>query len=307
MMTVEHLSKSFGDVKAVDDLSFEIASGHVVGFLGPNGAGKTTTMRLLAGFLVPDAGRILIDGISVVEAPAQAQARVGYLPENNPLYKDMLVSDLLTLSLALKHVPTTEQKAALDFAVPAVGIEGVFYRPISELSKGYKQRVGIAMALLAKPKVIILDEPTEGLDPNQRGDIRTLIKSLAKNHTVLLSTHVMQEASALCDRILIINKGKLVADGTPSELQAQASKESRLLLDLEGTDIEAALASLAGVVRTELTRDGNRTKGLLVLDQPETAVPALSKLIRERGWTVWDLHPEAHSLEEVFHQLTLAR
>ena len=195
MLTVQRLTKSFGSTKAVDDLSFSIAAGEIVGFLGPNGAGKTTTMRLIAGYLSPDSGKILIDNKPVGEEGSDARRHIGYLPENNPLYRDMLVSEFLTLSADLKGIPSEKRAEAFDFAVRAVDIGDVYYRPVGELSKGYKQRVGMAVALLHRPSILILDEPTEGLDPNQRTEIRTLIKSLAKDRTILLSTHVMQEAT----------------------------------------------------------------------------------------------------------------
>lgn len=221
MIKVKNLTKSFGVVKAVDNVSFTIRPGEIVGLLGPNGAGKTTVMRLLTGFLLPDHGLIQIE----------QKAGIGYLPENNPLYQEMLVVELLNFSAEIKQLSPGERKKAFDFVVSVLGLNEVFYRPISELSKGFRQRVGLALALLCQPKILILDEPTEGLDPNQRLEMRQLIKKMAKGRTIIMSTHVMPEAAAVCNRILIINQGKLVADATPKKLAVLA--KSRKLFWLE--------------------------------------------------------------------------
>jgi ABC-2 type transport system ATP-binding protein len=304
MLTVQRLTKSFGSTKAVDDLSFSIAAGEIVGFLGPNGAGKTTTMRLIAGYLSPDSGKILIDNKPVGEEGSDARRHIGYLPENNPLYRDMLVSEFLTLSADLKGIPSEKRAEAFDFAVRAVDIGDVYYRPVGELSKGYKQRVGMAVALLHRPSILILDEPTEGLDPNQRTEIRTLIKSLAKDRTILLSTHVMQEASMLCNRILIIHHGKLVADGTPKELAKKAEKRSSLIVEAEGTGIEAALKKLSGVTGVVIQRlEGERIRATLTTSGEELQ-PQVLALAQTHHWKIWRLAEEEHKLEDIFHSLT---
>lgn len=305
MIKVEYLTKSFGNIKAVDDLSFEIKQGEIVGFLGPNGAGKTTTMRMITGFLSPDSGTVTIADEALDRDPVKAQSRIGYLPENNPLYKSMLVSELLQLSADLKAVPKEKRKEAFDFAVSAVNIGDVFYRPVGELSKGYKQRVGIAMALLNYPDILIMDEPTEGLDPNQRTEIRALIKKLSEQHTIIMSTHVMQEASAVCSRMLIINKGKLVASGTPDELARQAKGEGVLFVDIEGADIAQALGNLpdAKLLETKLLSD-RRLQGKLVTHADRNLQPEISRLSRERGWIIWKLAQEEQSLEDIFHIIT---
>ncbi len=305
MIKVDHLTKSFGSVRAISDLSFEIRKGDIVGFLGPNGAGKTTTLRLITGFLSPDKGSVTIDDIPVADRAFEAQKLIGYLPENNPLYKDMLVSEFLDLSADLKHIPKRKRKAAFDFAVKAVAIGDVFYRPIGELSKGYKQRVGMAAALLHQPRILIMDEPTEGLDPNQRTEIRALIKDLAKDRTIIMSTHVMQEAQAVCNRLIIINKGKLVADGTADDLSRAAKHERVLLLELEGDGIEPALRALSGLERVDIEPAGaGRVRAKLTTGQSVELRPELSKIARERGWTIWQLAEEEHGLEDTFHKLT---
>ena len=308
MINVENLTKSFGDVKAVDALSFEIGKGTITGFLGPNGAGKTTTMRLLSGYLFPDEGSISIAGIPITaqtRESAELKRYIGYLPENNPLYKDMLVSDLLNFSAELKKIPRDKRRAAFDFAVTSVKINDVFYRPIGELSKGYKQRVGMAVALLHQPDILIMDEPTEGLDPNQRTEIRALIKELAKNRTILLSTHVMPEAQAICDRMLILNKGKLIADGTTDELFRAAKHERTIILELAGNGVEFSLRTLAGIEHIDTKDTGAGKVRAKITTSKDTEIrPEISRLARENHWTIWELREEEHKLEDIFHKLT---
>ncbi len=304
MLSVKHLTKSFGDTKAVDNLTFSINSGEIVGFLGPNGAGKTTTMRLIAGYLSPDSGDITVNHHLVKEGGVDVREHIGYLPENNPLYKDMLVSEFLTLSADLKKIPAEQRKEAFDFVVNAVDIGDVFYRPIGELSKGYKQRIGMAAALLHKPSILILDEPTEGLDPNQRTEIRSLIKSLAKDRTILLSTHVMQEASVLCNRILIIHHGKLVADGTPAELGKKAETQGTIVVELEGKGIETGLKTLPGVTSVTIDqKEGSRVRATLKTSGPGV-MKELSALALKHSWMIWHLAEEEQKLEDIFHTLT---
>lgn len=305
MIKVKNLSKRFGRLKAVDDMSFTVQKGEVVGLLGPNGAGKTTTMRILTGFLSADRGQVEVDGLDIEKDPVAVQKKIGYLPENNPLYKNMQVAEFLDLAARLHQVPDDEKKEALDFAVKAVGIEKVYYRPIGELSKGFKQRVGIAAALIHKPEIIIMDEPTEGLDPNQRTEIRQLIKELSKDHTIIMSTHVMQEASAVCNRMLIINKGKLIADGTTDELSKQSQKEKTMLLEIEGQVVEERLKNLKAVKKVEvLEKTGQRIKVNLTIDQDQEIQPALAKLIWENKWVVWKMDQPEFKLEEIFQILT---
>lgn len=305
MIKIEHLVKSFEDVKAVNDISLEIKPGEIVGLLGPNGAGKTTTLRLITGFLTPDSGKVVINGADMVEEPTKAQKHIGYLPENNPLYKDMLVADFLSFSADLKQIPAKEKKAAFDFAVSAVAIEDVYYKPIRELSKGFKQRVGIAATLLHKPKIIILDEPTEGLDPNQRTEIRELIKQLSKNHTIVMSTHVLAEAAAVCNRILIINRGALVADGAPNDLTKKDQESRTLRLEVEGANVKESLKSMEGVLESSFTQErGGKIKASLVSAKTIQLQPAISELARKHHWIIWQLSEEETKLEQVFQELT---
>ena len=277
-----------------------------MGLLGPNGAGKTTTMRLVTGFLYPDSGDVIIDGQSVLEDPVSVQSQIGYLPENNPLYKDLLASEFLALAADLKSIPRDEISAATDFVVKAVGLADVYHRPIRELSKGYKQRLGIAIALLGNPKLLILDEPTEGLDPNQRREIRQLLKKLSKDHTVIISTHVMQEVEAFCTRVVVINKGKKVADGSVAELSRGAKNEKSRTVVLEGKAISKSLKGLKDIKELDVQKlDSKKYTVRLVVAANKPIQPELSKLVAKNGWTIWSMIEEKQHLEDVFRDLTL--
>lgn len=304
MIKVENVSKSFGTVKALSHLSFQIEKGGVVGFLGPNGAGKTTTMRIITGFLSADEGDVWLDGISVSQQPLEVQRKIGYLPENNPLYKEMLVAEFLSLVANLRDIPPSKRRSRYDFVVAAVGIGEVFYRPIEELSKGYRQRVGMAAAMLGEPKVLILDEPTEGLDPNQRSQIRSLIKELARERTIVLSTHVMQEAAALCDRLLVINHGQLVAADTTERLLGLATGKQTLSLKVEGSQVEDLLRQLESVESIEVNSLEDNRYEVRLVSSTGSIQPEISRLARENGWIIWELKEMQRDLEEVFRVLT---
>ncbi len=305
MISLQDVSKSFGNIKAVDSLSFEIGRGEIVGFLGPNGAGKTTTMRMITGFLYPDEGSIVVNGIDIKKDDIGVRKHIGYLPENNPLYRELLVSEFLKLSADLNGIPSEKRDDAIEFAVSSTGIEGVYYRPIQELSKGYRQRVGLAAALIHKPEILILDEPTEGLDPNQRTEVRGLIKELSKDHTILLSTHVMQEVTAVCERIVVIHKGKLVADGGVDELGEMDRERRRLELDIEGKDVLPKLESIDGIEDVEVVSKDDGLLRLVLNVKAETEIrPEISRLVARNGWIIWRLAEQRMSLEEVFKELT---
>jgi len=305
MIEVKNLTKKFGQTVAVDDISFSIQKGEIIGLLGPNGAGKTTTMRILTGFLSSDSGSVKINGIDIEKNPVEAQKKIGYLPENNPLYKNMQVAEFLDLAASLHQIPKNKRKEALDFAVKSVNIEKVYYRPIGELSKGYKQRVGIAAALIHRPEIIILDEPTEGLDPNQRTEIRQLIKDLSKEHTIIMSTHVMQEASAVGSRMLIINKGKIIADGTPEQLSKLSKRENVLALELEGEKVEEELQSIKNVKKVEIKKLQEKKFRAEVIPETDVRIePIVSQKIWENKWVVWKIERQESNLEEIFRDLT---
>src|SRR5437016_1179771 len=304
-LSLEGVSNRFDGVVAVDQASFAIDRGEVVGFLGPNGAGKSTTMRMITQYIEPDTGTIRLDGVPVADAAREAKRRIGYLAENNPLYGDMLVTDYLAFIADLRELTSPVREQWLDAAVTATGIESVYYRPIGELSKGYRQRVGLAQAILHHPDLLVLDEPTEGLDPNQRVEIRRLIGELGKDRTVLLSTHVLSEVQQSCSRLLIINRGKIVADGPVDRLIQQAEGVVQIAVEASGAGVADALGQLPGVRRVQPGRaaDG-RVAVTLTADGGTDLRPEIFALAKARGWTLYELHAERAGLEELFHQLT---
>lgn len=304
MIVVEGVEKHYGSVVAVAGLSFEVHRGEVVGLLGPNGAGKTTTMRMLTGTLQPDKGTVRFDGASILEGLSEAKRRIGYLPESNPLYDEMLVVEYLDYVARLRGLSAEATRSSLARAVEQTGVAEVFYRPIGELSKGYRQRVGLAAAILHQPEILVLDEPTEGLDPNQRVDIRRLINELGKERTILLSTHVMQEVEATCSRLLILSKGRLVAEGSVQDLLSQRSGVTRYVTEIEGDGVVSLLAGLPGVRSHRSERVDGRTRVHLEVSGEEELRPRIYEAARDRGWTLWELHREKVSLEQIFRDLT---
>jgi ABC-2 type transport system ATP-binding protein len=304
MISVERVTKRFGDLVAVDALSFDIAPGEVVGFLGPNGAGKTTTMRVLTGTLQPDRGRVLIDGRSIGDDEADTKRRIGYLPESNPLYEDMLVSEYLEYAGRLRALRGRELSAAIRDAAEETDLGDVFFRPIAEASKGYRQRIGLAAAMLHRPDILVLDEPTEGLDPNQRVEIRKLVSALGRERTVLLTTHVMQEVEATWTRLIINNRGSLVADGSVKDLLAGQRDLSTYVVEAAGDGVADGIAALDGVDHaTAETLDG-RVRVRFAARGAESLGPRVYELTRERGWVLWELHRERASIEDLFRHLT---
>ena len=304
-ISVQGATKVFGDTVAVDRVTFDIKKGEVVGFLGPNGSGKTTTMRLITSFYSPEGGSIFVDGVDTQDDETATRELIGYLPESNPLYEDMLVNEYLSFVADLRGIPKADYKRNLEKTIDETGINEVYYRPIHELSKGYHQRVGLAQAILHQPEVLILDEPTEGLDPNQRVTIRELIKSLGEERTVLLSTHVMQEVEATCERILLINRGRLVADDSVQELLTRARGMRRLFVEAEGNQIESKLNVLDGLGSIRrLDPIENRKRYELTVSGDADLRPQVFNVAKKEGWTLWELHEEASTLEDVFHVLT---
>ncbi len=304
MISVEGVTKRFGHLTAVDDLTFEVDRGEVVGFLGPNGAGKTTTMRMLTGTLQPDVGVVRFEGRPIGESLTEAKRRVGYLPEANPLYDEMLVVEYLEFVARLRELEGSRARSAIQDAADETGLEAVFFRPIGECSKGYRQRIGLAAAILHRPEILVLDEPTEGLDPNQRVEIRRLVNNLGKERTVLLSTHVMQEVEATCSRLLIISRGRLVADGGVADLIAGRTGAARYVVEAEGEGVPETLAGLPGVTsHRTASRDGRSVVQLESAGGDELR-PRIFALARDRSWTLWELHRERATLEQVFRDLT---
>jgi len=306
LLTLENVSKHFGDVVAVDKVSFAVDRGQVVGFLGPNGAGKSTTMRMIDQFFEPDTGEIRFDGEPLGEVTREAKRRIGYLPENNPLYGDMLVSEYLHFVADLRGMNGNERSRAIDGAVQATGIAEVFYRTIGDLSKGYRQRVGLAQAVLHRPDLLVLDEPTEGLDPNQRLEIRRLIEELGKEHTVILSTHVLPEVQHTCTRLLVIHRGQIAADGPVDRLVAQASGAVQVTVEASGAGIAEEVGKLPGVQRVnESHREATgRSTITVTADSARDIRPEVFQLAKARDWTLYELHQETRSLEDLFQELT---
>lgn len=307
LVALTDIVKRFGETVAVDAATFSIDRGEVVGFLGPNGAGKTTTMRLLTQYLEPDGGTITIDGLSIEDHPVELRRRIGYLPETNPLYRDMLAGEYISFMGRLRGMSPDEIRARTDDVVAETGIEDVYYRPIHQLSKGYRQRVGLAQAILSEPEILILDEPTEGLDPNQRVEIRSLIRDVGTDRTVLLSTHVMQEVRKTCSRVVIINDGRIVADGAVDELVA-GQGGVRILVEIEAPAGAArdALADLSSVARAETLEDeAGRARFAVEGAAGRDPRPDISRLAAEHEWPLWELHLTQASLEDLFRQLTV--
>lgn len=304
LLQLQDIAKHFHGITAVDQVSFTVDRGQVVGFLGPNGAGKSTTMRMITQFLDPDAGTITFDGVPIANDPRGVKGRIGYLPENNPLYGDMLVCDYLDFIGELRRLSGVEKARAIDDAVQATGLDSVFYRPIGDLSKGFRQRTGLAQAILHRPELLVLDEPTEGLDPNQRLEIRRLIGDLGKERTVLLSTHVLSEVRQSCSRLLIINKGRIVADGAVDTLVQRAEGGRQVRVEAKGDRVLERLGAVPGVARVQPDVGTAGVRAVLTVTGDEDVRPAIFELAKREGWTLYELYQEQGNLEALFRQLT---
>ncbi|MEZ4446492.1 MAG: ABC transporter ATP-binding protein [Polyangiaceae bacterium] len=308
MIEVEHLTKDYGTVRAVRDLSFEVEAGAVVGFLGPNGAGKSTTLRILAGFLGATSGRVRIAGHDVVEDRLEAMQRIGYMPETSPLYPEMRVAEYLRFRAELKRVGRRARSAEVERVLGEAHVEEMADTLIGHLSKGYRQRVGLADALLGSPPLLILDEPSAGLDPNQIREVRALVKRLAEKHTVLLSTHILSEVEATCDRAIVIDRGRLVAAGTIEELRHKQSSEEVVVVVRGEGDPKEVLEALEGVaeVRREDAPEGlmRRVVRFAADRDPGTGAEAMVAALVEAGFSIRQVAPVAASLEQVFSRLT---
>src|SRR5881409_539021 len=303
MIEVDHLTKNYGLVAAIRDVSFSVSPGQIVGFLGPNGAGKSTTMRILACFMPASSGVARVAGYDVFRQSMEVRRRIGYLPENVPLYPDMRVAPYLEFVAEVKGIGRSERRRRVADVMVRCMVADVQNRLIGKLSKGYRQRVGLAQAIVSDPEVLILDEPTIGLDPKQITEIRSLIKSLAGQHTVILSTHILPEVSMVCDAVIIINKGAIVAQGTQAELVQQVFPAARLEVQVAGPTeaVAGALKGLPGVTAVETldTRDG-APRFLLESPRERDVRAELVRLVTGRGWGLLELHQTGLSLEEVF-------
>ena len=310
---IENLTKYYGQQAAVNNISFEINTGEIVGFLGPNGAGKSTTMKMITTYLTPSAGKIYVNEMDTEENSLEVRRKIGYLPEQNPLYLDMNVLDYLEFAAELESVPKSEMNKSIKRVVDICGLGDVQHKDIGELSKGYKQRVGLAQAMIHEPEVLILDEPTSGLDPNQIIEIRKLIRHLGKEKTLVLSTHILQEVEATCDRVLIINKGEIVADGSPDSLQNKfkGKVEINLILKKDSTEKDLILRAVSSIKNIEKARlikedDGAihfHLTGVKGFDARED----IFRKVVSMNMVILGLHQEETSLEDIFRQLTTSK
>lgn len=310
MVTIENLTKYYGPVLAVDSISFEVAKGEVVGFLGPNAAGKTTTMRVITCYLKPTSGTVSVAGYDIHDHPVEVRKRIGYLPENNPLYPEMNVVDYLDYIAELRQVPAAERSRQVKEMIGITGLEDVLWKDIGELSRGYRQRVGLAQSMVHDPDILIFDEPTSGLDPNQIIEIRKLIREIGREKTVILSTHILPEVSATCDRVLIINDARLVASGTTDELINRAKGADVVTAGIRGPEeaVYQALreADFVGEFR-KIKEEPEGEDAWLSLEIESTSGDIREKLFRlvvEKNWSMRELKLEKMSLEEVFAKLT---
>jgi ABC-2 type transport system ATP-binding protein len=311
MIHIQGLSKRFGQTEALKGLSFDVPRGQVVGFLGPNGAGKTTTMRILAGYSTPTSGTAQVAGLDVTRDTVAARRLIGYLPESNPLYEEMMVADFLRFTAEVRGVPAADRTARLKRAVERCGLGQVLGKDIGQLSKGFRQRVGLAQAILHDPDLLILDEPTSGLDPNQIVEIRALIKELGQEKTVILSTHILSEVQSTCSRVLIINDGKLVADDSPEHLQSAGEGAVSVVLAsrsgqaLDATVVQLALGEIAGVKAVEAEEgEGGPTLGFRLRFTNEDPRRALFEAAVKHDWVLLGVKVVHVSLEETFRKLT---
>ncbi|MDA1185190.1 MAG: ABC transporter ATP-binding protein [Acidobacteria bacterium] len=307
MIEVQHLTRRYGPTTAVDDVSFRVESGEVLGFLGPNGAGKTTTMRVLTGYMPASDGKAIVAGYDVSEHPLEAKRRTGYLPETPPLYPEMTVRDYLTFVARIKGVPRSERKTRVNAAMDRTRVMDMADRHCAKLSKGYKQRVGLAQALMHNPEVLILDEPTAGLDPKQIIETRKLITELGGDHTIILSTHILPEVSQTCQRIVIINKGRVVAVDTPENLMSRlgGSETLYIQIDASGSDATATLEAIPGITKVAPADVRGSLAGFEVSSEMGHDVRReLAAAVVGRGWGLLELRPLRMSLEEIFLHLT---
>lgn len=303
MIEVSHVSRTFGTFRAVNDVSFSIPTGQIVGLLGPNGAGKTTTMRMITGFLKPTDGSITIDGIDIAEKPVESKKKIGYMPESAPLYGDMIVADYLTYVAEIEGKDAEEK---VPFLCKECGLEEVMHKNISELSRGYRQRVGLAHALMNDPEILILDEPTSGLDPNQIEDVRALIKEIGKTRTVIISTHILSEVEMLCSRVIIISGGKLVADSPTDQLRTRFGNAAAVKVTANASEaqLSEALKGIEGIESLSFEKAESGSTAILSIKGETEIRPAVAKAVLASGLDLYELVLQRNSLEDVFHILT---
>ena len=304
MIEISQLTKKFDQFVAVDDLSFSVREGEVLGFLGPNGAGKSTTMKVITGFLAPTSGKVTIDGHDITTSALKAKRLIGYLPEGAPSYGDMTTREFLRFCAQVRGFRGGEIEQRVDQVINEVALESVRDQSIETLSKGFKRRVGLAQAIMHEPKVLILDEPTDGLDPNQKHHVRTLIKSLATDKIVIVSTHILEEVTAVCSRAVIIANGKIVADGTPAELESQSRFHQAIRVTLtDSHDLVADLESVPCVASVEVAED-NRLAYTIFAAGGDSIFSQVSEIAQQKHWPISEFHVEKGQLEDVFRSVT---
>ena len=309
MIEITNLSKRFGELTAVDGVSFQVVRGDVLGFLGPNGAGKSTTMKMITGFIAPDAGSVVVGGDDISLRPVEVKRRIGYLPEGAPLYGDMTVRGFLGFIAEIRGYRGPERQKRLDRAVELVNLGSVLDQSIETLSKGFKRRVGLAQAIIHDPEVLILDEPTDGLDPNQKHDVRKLIRSMAEDKVIVLSTHILEEVDAVCNRAIIIAEGRIVSDGTPAELVARSIMHNAVSITVRASAADGIRAELAGLPDVRdvdvIEENGERVRFQVFPERGAMVIEAVGRMVRERGWELEELHVERGQLDEVFRRVTI--
>jgi ABC-2 type transport system ATP-binding protein len=307
MIIVEHLTKNFGRKLAVDNISFSVQKGEVLGFLGPNGAGKSTSMRMITGYLPPSAGKVSVCGFDAIEEPLKSKSRIGYLPENAPIYSDMSVIGFLAFCAELRGLFGKAKQKALDNVVAHCFLQPVLYQSVDTLSKGYRHRTCLAQALIHDPDVLILDEPTDGLDPNQKHEIRCLLREMGQNKAIIFSTHILEEVEAACTRAIIIDQGKIVAEGTPAELKARAPLAGTIVVGLRGVawrTLEPALAKLRFLAKSELLAETD-SRVRARLEPSGELLPEFLAAAQQCKWQVEHLAVEEGRLDDVFRSITL--
>jgi len=309
MITVSNLTKKYGNVTAVDNISFEVHKGEILGFLGPNGAGKTTTMKVITGYLNASAGGVKVKDIDPVEQPIETKRQIGYVPESFPLYEDMMVYDYLKYIAEIRDIPSELRDKKIKEISALCGLNEVIAKDINQLSRGYRQRVGLAQAMIHDPDILILDEPTSGLDPNQIVEIRNLIKRVGEQKTVILSTHILSEVTATCNRVIIINEGKIVADGTPAELLARDRRNNILHIEVDKDydDMEGTLRRVDFVESVKRVQKEGVANPCFVIESGKShdIRAKIFRMAADKGWTLLEMRSEMVSLEDVFRKLTV--
>ena len=310
MLDIQRLTKRFGPLRAVDDVSFSVEKGEVLGFLGPNGAGKTTAMRMITGFLPPSSGTAVVCGFDVTKSPIEVKQRIGYVPEGAPLYEEMTPQGLLGFVAEIRGFSGKERDDAVARAADQINLREVFQQPIGTLSKGFKRRVAVAQAILHDPDVLVLDEPTDGLDPNQKHEVRQLIRDMSENKVIVISTHLLEEVSAVCSRAIIISRGKVVADSTPQELEARSRINNAVsirIADDKAEEIHAQLVQISCVASVDMVDRSASIAHIMVMPQDgKPILTEISAFVRQSDFLVEEIRAERGNLDEVFRSMTLS-